>query len=277
MQSTNKAYSLIKSLEGTSFKRAFLIHLMFATAGAMVVGFIPEAFASRTYLNSGLEAFSPMIFAVAGILGTIINKEAGNKAAMWVWVAGTAWLCLEMYNESRSWDFGRAHSRAEYIVNNFFGPTSKCSATECLSELFAKTPFASTVGYSIGGVIGYIERLRRKPNFTFPEPSRTENAKTEIRKAASDSTSHYVSPFRVAAVCVVLLLFGLLYLSIHQRQGAGVGSNRALVTMACEIFAVAAFGATALSVRKPKISFWVVLVVVLCVGLIALAYWWRGI
>jgi|SRR5882672_3520764 len=61
---------------------------------------------------------------------------------------------ISRYDGSRQWHTGLAHSRLDFITANFFGPTSKCSDTECLDELFVTTPFAATVGYSLGAAFG---------------------------------------------------------------------------------------------------------------------------
>jgi hypothetical protein len=127
----------------------------------MVIGFLPEAFISRYYYNSGFEAYSPAIFATAIMLGYLVTRLLGHSPAMWVWIVGLVWLAYGAYDGSRQWYMGLAHSRLDYIVANFFGPSSKCSDTECLDELFVTTPFAATVGYSLGAPFG----LRSYRNF----------------------------------------------------------------------------------------------------------------
>jgi hypothetical protein len=159
------------SVDGKSFSHSLntflgglFLQFVLAVVGSMLIGFLPEAFISRYYYNSGFEAYSPAIFATAIMLGYLVTRslghssaimrKLGHSSAMWVWIVGLVWLVYGAYDESSQWYKGVAHSRLDYIVANFFGPTSKCSETECLNELFFTTPFTATIGYSLGAAIG---------------------------------------------------------------------------------------------------------------------------
>jgi hypothetical protein len=153
----------MKSADGKSFTQSlrdsyFLLGLFLqgvvAILGSMFIGFLPEVFASRYYYNSGFEAYSPAILATAVILGYLVSRRLGHSPAMWVWTVGLVWLAYGAYEESSYWHQGLAISRLDYIAANFFGPTRRCSPTECLGEFFFTTPFAATVGYSLGAAFG---------------------------------------------------------------------------------------------------------------------------
>lgn len=67
-----------------------------------------------------------------------------------------------MYSESALWRTTRAASRVFYIRDNYFGATTRCSGSECLDGLFFTTPFAASVGYSIGAGLGFLRYRRRE-------------------------------------------------------------------------------------------------------------------
>jgi hypothetical protein len=170
----------MERVDGTSFSQSlrplyFLLGLFLqavvAVLGSMLIGILPEAFTGRYYYNSGLEAYSPAILAVAIILGYLATRKYGHSPAMWVWIIGLAWLAFGVYEESSYWHMGLAPSRLDFIASNFFGSTRRCSDTECLGEFFFTTPFAATVGYSLGAGFGL--RSYRKT-----EPPRTNLANT---------------------------------------------------------------------------------------------------
>ena len=146
--------SFAQSLRETHFLGGLSLQFFLAVVGSMSIGFLPEALISRYYYNSGVEAYSPAISVTAIMLGYLVARKLGHSPATWVWIGGLAWLLYGAYSESSQWNRGAAHSRLDYVVANFFGPTSKCSATECLNELFCTTPFAATVGYSLGAAFG---------------------------------------------------------------------------------------------------------------------------
>jgi hypothetical protein len=135
----------------------------------MLIGFLPEVFTARYYYNSGFEAYSPAIFATASVLGCLVTRGLGHSPAMWVRMVGLVWLVYGAYDGSGYWYKGAAHSRLDYVAANFFGPTTKCSNTECLYELFVTTPFPATVGYSLGSAFGlraYRKTQRTRTNLS---------------------------------------------------------------------------------------------------------------
>jgi hypothetical protein len=153
----------MKGFERLSFWPAFGTHALIGICGSFVVGFMPEAILGRAYYNTGLEPYSPMIVLVALLLGFALNADVGHTAAIWVWVIGFAWLAFGMNSDSRYWyNDPLAVSRSQYIRDNFFGPSLKCSGSECLGELIFTTPFAASVGYSIGAFMGYMKYRRRR-------------------------------------------------------------------------------------------------------------------
>lgn len=143
-----------QSLRESHFLPGLFLQGVVAILGSMFIGFLPELLASRYYYNSGFEAYSPAILATAVILGYLVSRRLGHSPAMWVWIVGLVWLAYGAREQSSYWYKGLATSRVDYIAANFFGSARKCSDTECLGEFFFTTPFAATVGYSLGAAFG---------------------------------------------------------------------------------------------------------------------------
>src|SRR6266404_2394155 len=55
-------------------------------------------------------------------------------------------------------------TRFAYLIANLFGPTDKCSGSECLSELIFTMPFTASVMYSSVRTSRYGVSLRHKDN-----------------------------------------------------------------------------------------------------------------
>jgi hypothetical protein len=141
-------------LKKLGFWTNLLHHSVVAILGSMLIGFLPEAFIGRSYYNTGLEPYSPMILLVAGCLGYWRNKKLGQSAACWIWIIGVAWLLYGAFEESVYWHNSGYSSRMQYVSNNFFSRTSVCSGSECLGELIFTTPCAVSIVYSVAAAIG---------------------------------------------------------------------------------------------------------------------------
>ena len=140
-------------------------HYFIAVAGAMIIGFLPEALVSRAYYNTGLEPYSPMIAFTAFLLGYMVSSSRFNgRAAMFVWIIGLAWMMFGIYDTTRYWSasWSPEKTRWGYMLANLFGPTLKCSSSECLGELLFTTPFVASITYSIGAYIAKRRHVRRK-------------------------------------------------------------------------------------------------------------------
>src|SRR5439155_14077336 len=114
---------------------SWVAHYLIAVAGAMIVGFLPEALVSRMYYNTGVEPYSPMIAVTAFLLGYFTaGLVFGGRAATFVWIVGVAWMSFGIYDTTRNWSasWSPEKSRWGYMVANLFGPTLKCSSSECL-------------------------------------------------------------------------------------------------------------------------------------------------
>jgi hypothetical protein len=134
----------------------WLAQYFVAVAGAMIIGFLPEALLSRMYYNTGLEPYSPMIAATALLLGYFASGFIFNgRAATFVWVIGVAWMAVGIYKTTTYWSasWSPEKTRWGYMLANLFGPTLKCGGSECLGELFFTTPFTASITYSIGAYL----------------------------------------------------------------------------------------------------------------------------
>jgi len=141
---------------------SLLAHYFVAVAGSLIVGFLPEAFVSPMYYNTGLEPYSPMIAATAIVLGYFAaNRILDGRAATFVWIIGLAWIVFGIYDETKYWSATWSPEKTHwaYALANFFGPTVKCSGSECLAELLYTTPFTASVTYSVGA---YLRKWRTR-------------------------------------------------------------------------------------------------------------------
>ena len=138
-----------------SFMLAFL-HWVAGTGASLIVGFLPEALLSRYYLNTGIEPFAPAIAATGLVLGLAFSGRFKNgQGASWAWIFGLLWLAIGIYDLRRDWSPSWSIQRSSwaYAMANLFGPTSACSNSECLGELFFTAPFTASVTYSVGAFI----------------------------------------------------------------------------------------------------------------------------
>jgi hypothetical protein len=79
-------------------------HFVLAVAGAMIVGFLPEALLSKLYYNSGLEPYSPVIAAAALLLGYLVGfRLLSLRTATWTWVPGVLWLLVGVQQLTSHW------------------------------------------------------------------------------------------------------------------------------------------------------------------------------
>jgi hypothetical protein len=139
-----------------SWAKSLFLHYLVGVVGGMVIGFLPEAELSRIYYNTGLEPYAPAIAITALLLGYFVSVHIGKgRAATSAWVLGLLWMFFGIYDTTRYWSasWSVEKTRWGYVLANLFGPTLKCSGSECLGELFFTTPFTASVTYSIGAYI----------------------------------------------------------------------------------------------------------------------------
>src|ERR1700688_1756166 len=153
------------STQTFSWPLSWVAHYFVAVAGAMIIGFLPEAILSRVYYNTGLEPYSPMIAITAFLLGYFVSLSIFNgRAATFVWIIGLAWMMFGIYDTTRYWSAGWSPEKTRwgYMLANLFGPTLKCSGSECLGEVFFSTPFTASITYSIGAYLAKRRDARRE-------------------------------------------------------------------------------------------------------------------
>ena len=122
----------------------------------MIIGFLPEAALSRAYANTYLAPYSPAIALIAFLLGYFLSPRVKKgQAATFVWVVGLLWLIYGMYDGLGYWSASWSPEKTRWsaMLAGLFGPTDKCSGSECLGELIFTTPFAASVTYSIAAYI----------------------------------------------------------------------------------------------------------------------------
>ena|SRR5271166_5591255 len=132
---------------------SWIAHYFIAVVGSMTVGFLPEAFAPRFYYNSGLEPYSPMIAVAAFLLGYFPSGSVFNgRVATFIWTIGVVWMLFGIYDVTRGWSATWSPEKTlwGYVFVNMFGPTPRCSGSECLYKLFFTTPLTASIAYFIG-------------------------------------------------------------------------------------------------------------------------------
>jgi hypothetical protein len=140
-----------------------LLHCVFLAVASMTVGLPLEAALGHFWTNTGFEPFAPMIALVALLTGYfVVSLGQSRQGAAWTWTVGVVWFAFGIYDAawgSDAWDprWSIEKTRLAYVIASLFGPTDKCSASECLSILIFTMPFTASVMYSIGAYI----KLRR--------------------------------------------------------------------------------------------------------------------
>jgi hypothetical protein len=89
------------------------------------------------------------------LLGAVSRRYFIGRNGFWVWVIPTLSFGVAMITTR---PYG-PYSRWEYVWDNFF--TSRCGATECLSELVNTAPFYTSVAYSLGAVIKHLTARKK--------------------------------------------------------------------------------------------------------------------
>lgn len=132
------------------------LHFLFATAGSLLFGFLPEGLVGGLYYNTGIEPYSPLIALIGFFLGYFLSfRILGLRTAEWTWTLGVLWLLVGAHELTSHWNasWSPEKTRWGYALANLFGPTPKCSGSECLYELVFTTPFAASMTYSIGAFL----------------------------------------------------------------------------------------------------------------------------
>jgi len=122
----------------------------------MIIGFLPELYLSFLYHGTVLEGFAPAIALTALLLGYFVSRRVFRaRAARWTWIIGLLWLSFGIYDETRFWSpsWSSEKTRLAFAFAEFFGPTSKCSDSECLDVVLFTCPFVASVTYSIGAYL----------------------------------------------------------------------------------------------------------------------------
>jgi hypothetical protein len=131
-------------------------HYVAAVVGSMLLGLVPEGLLSNAYVNTPLSTFPPFILASAALLGYFVNRRFGHRTALFIWGVALGWFALGFWelcrNWSPAWDYHR--TRWAYAAANLFGPTPRCSGTECMYELFFTFPLATSCVYSLFALLG---------------------------------------------------------------------------------------------------------------------------
>ena len=99
------------------------------------------------------EESSPLRWVWCAFLGFFMNRYVRHRSASWIGTIGIVYMTVVVV-----WDF-TATGHSEFVrslpggfwrdeFDQLF--TSKCSASECLGQLFATMPSLALISYSIG-------------------------------------------------------------------------------------------------------------------------------
>jgi hypothetical protein len=126
---------------------SLITHYLLAVAGGMTIGFLPEVFLSRLFYNTRIEAFVPAIAVTAFLLGYFLSQRIIlGRAAKWTWIVGVLWLASGICDDTKFFNYS-------WSPEKFFGPTSKCSGSECIDEVLYTWPWVASVTYSVGAYL----------------------------------------------------------------------------------------------------------------------------
>jgi hypothetical protein len=144
-----------------------LLHCIFLAVATVTVGFFLEVTFGHFWANAPLGPFPPGIALVALLSGYfVVSRGQSRRAAGWTWAVGAIWLAFGIYDYawgSDAWDprWSTEKTRFAYVIADLFGPTDKCSASECVGVFLFTMPFTASIMYSIGAYIK-LRRLAKK-------------------------------------------------------------------------------------------------------------------
>jgi hypothetical protein len=156
---------------GNLFMLAFL-QCGLGVGASVIIGFVPEAWLARFYVDTVIEPFGPVTAATAFILGLAFSGHLKNgQGASFAWVFGLIWLGVGFHNVRGAWNpqWSNSPSSWDYAIANLFGPTSACQNSECLNEFLVTMPFTASVTYSIGAFIRRAIFLSQKQRLALSE------------------------------------------------------------------------------------------------------------
>ena len=126
--------------------------LMAIFLGAIVAYFAGERIAEAVFAG---PLFLPFL-AVGFFFGLATSDSLNLKSGQWVWAVALGVLLVFLQDQIRtSSPQGILHD----IWVDYFG-NSNCGGTECAYELVGTWPLFSSIGYSLGSLVG--QRLRKK-------------------------------------------------------------------------------------------------------------------
>jgi hypothetical protein len=138
-------------------------HCAAAVIISVMAGFVPEVTLGHLYFNTGLEPLVPFMALSAFVIGYVMNRVYGHRAALWVWVPFFTLFLFAAYSLYREWNPAwEPRGHLEYMYVNLLGRTTACSGTECLYELFFTTPLVTSVMYSVAARFGLLAYRRRR-------------------------------------------------------------------------------------------------------------------
>ena len=146
---------------------SFLIQLVIATIGAMIVGLVAALILSTlvaaiTKNTSGgnfidhvvaqpFLAWADLVIVFSAFaLGTLARRVFRSRAAAFVWIFPAIILVWNLL----TWEGAGTISTRTYwidVLNNYF---AHCGSSECLYKVFVTVPFYTSVAYSFGWAAG---------------------------------------------------------------------------------------------------------------------------
>lgn len=160
---------------GALIPAAVMLHFAGAVMISMVIGFFPESLiGERWYHDTPLQAFAPVMCAIAVLLAILLARSLADKRAIWAWIPGLLWFGFGVYDmlfvhgvlQTGAW---AGSTPFRYLLDNLFGGPSKCGDTECLYEVFLTMPLAISVAYSVASWIT-LRHARKSPRVLNHQP-----------------------------------------------------------------------------------------------------------
>ena len=133
------------------------VAVIVTTLTTLLLGAFVEQFTGE---RIGAVIFGGPLFGAFLIIGFCfgfwINRWLGSNLAKWAWVPALALLSIFLQDQIHT--HGSQGTLHEIWIN-YFG-NSNCGGTECVYELVGTWPLFSSIGYSLGSLVG--QRLRKK-------------------------------------------------------------------------------------------------------------------
>lgn len=135
----------------------YLLQLVFALS-ATALGFVLDMIVDKYYYWTPVRDLALCSICAGGLAGYLIARFRQRRVAVFIWIAGLAWLLYTAYSLARMWSPAwTSTSRVGYVWSSLIGPG--CGSQECIYTV-ATDLFLSFVAYSLGARLALMKLPR---------------------------------------------------------------------------------------------------------------------